>query len=83
MVALYNVTDGGNWTNNTNWLTNEPLSAWYGVTTDASGSAIRLYLANNGLSGSLPGSEGPHQLDTFVPGQEPVDWARKSPELSH
>ena len=41
LVALYDATGGTNWTNNTNWLSNEPLSEWYGVETDetaASGS---------------------------------------------
>ena len=31
LVALYNATDGPNWTNNTNWLTG-PVSTWFGVT---------------------------------------------------
>ena len=34
LVALYNATDGANWTNNTNWLSNEALSEWFGVSTD-------------------------------------------------
>ena len=37
LVALYNATDGDNWTNNTNWLSDEPLGDWFGVTTDADG----------------------------------------------
>ena len=31
LVALYDSTDGDNWTTNTNWLTG-PVSSWYGVT---------------------------------------------------
>ena len=31
LVALYNATDGPNWTNNTNWLSEEPIWEWYGV----------------------------------------------------
>ena len=31
LVALYNALDGPNWGQNTNWLTSEPLSTWYGV----------------------------------------------------
>ena len=62
LVALYNATDGPNWTNNTNWLSDEPLDEWFGVTTDASGRVIRLELYNivnnlpvgNGLSGGIP-----------------------------
>ena len=34
LVALYNATDGPNWTDNTNWLSNEPLSEWHGVSQD-------------------------------------------------
>ena len=31
LVALYNSTDGSNWTNNTNWLTGN-VDTWFGVT---------------------------------------------------
>ncbi len=58
LVALYNATDGANWTNNGNWLTDEPVAAWYGVTTDGSGRVTRLSLRENGLSGSIPDLSG-------------------------
>ena len=32
LVALYNATDGDNWTDKTNWLTDNDLSTWFGVT---------------------------------------------------
>ena len=35
LVALYLATDGDNWANNDNWLSDAPISTWYGVTTDA------------------------------------------------
>ena len=54
LVALYNATDGPSWTNYDNWLTNEPVSTWHGVTTDASGQVTGLVLYNNGLRGQLP-----------------------------
>ena len=54
LVALYNATDGENWTNNTKWLTDAPLHQWRGVSTDASGRVTDLYLARNGLSGEIP-----------------------------
>ena len=54
LVALYNATDGANWTNNTNWLSDEPLGAWHGVTTDANGRVTELVLTWNQLSGSIP-----------------------------
>ena len=34
LEALYHATGGPDWTNRTNWLSNMPLSEWYGVTTD-------------------------------------------------
>jgi hypothetical protein len=32
LVALFNATDGDNWTDNTNWLTGN-VNTWYGITT--------------------------------------------------
>ena len=45
---------GTNWTNNTNWLSNEPLSEWYGVETDEDGRVRELNLNGNKLSGEIP-----------------------------
>ena len=53
LEALYQATGGPNWTNNTNWLTDAPLSEWFGVTTE-SGRVTELNLAGNGLRGLLP-----------------------------
>ena len=65
LVALYTATDGPNWVNNDNWLTNAPLGDWYGVNTDSSGRVVRLDLNGqwdsdaqeiipHGLSGPIP-----------------------------
>ena len=65
LVALYEATDGPNWVNNENWLTDAPLGDWYGVDTDASGRVVRLDLDGrwdsqaeeripHGLSGPIP-----------------------------
>ena len=54
LLALYNATDGPNWDNNTNWLSDRPLGEWYGVTIDANGRVTELALTNNGLAGELP-----------------------------
>ena len=54
LVALYNATDGPNWTTSTNWLTDRPLSEWHGVDTDDNGRVTGLDLAFNGLSGEIP-----------------------------
>ncbi len=54
LVALYNATGGPNWTNNTNWLSDEPLGDWHGVTTDGDGRVEHLRLVDNALSGPVP-----------------------------
>jgi len=58
LVALYEATNGDNWTNNTNWLSDRPLGEWYGVSTDDDGRVTSLELGGNGLSGSVPSSLG-------------------------
>ena len=58
LVALYRATDGANWINNENWLTDAPLGEWYGVETDSSGRVVRLVLALNKLSGPIPAELG-------------------------
>ena len=54
LVRLYEATDGPNWENNTNWLSEAPLNQWYGVTTNSGGRVRRLDLAFNGLHGVVP-----------------------------
>ena len=64
LVAFYNATDGPNWVNNENWLTDAPLGDWYGVETDDEGRVVVLSLAGNlenwpdvtphGLEGPIP-----------------------------
>ena len=58
LVALYSATDGPNWANSTNWLSNVPVGEWFGVTTDASGRVIALELNENGLRVSIPAELG-------------------------
>ncbi len=58
LVTLYNATAGANWTNNTNWLSNEALSEWHGVDTDATGRVTELHLDGNKLSGAIPAELG-------------------------
>ena len=54
LVAFYRATEGTNWANNENWLTDAPLDEWYGAGTDGSGRVVRLVLMDNELSGSIP-----------------------------
>ena len=58
LVDLYNATDGDNWRNNTNWLSDEPIGTWYGVTTNTDGRVTGLGLQRNTLKGSLPSTLG-------------------------
>jgi Leucine-rich repeat (LRR) protein/pimeloyl-ACP methyl ester carboxylesterase len=67
LVALYNSTNGDNWTHNTNWLTG-PVHTWYGVATtctewDTNGVCVArivvgLDLYKNQLIGSIPADIG-------------------------
>ena len=62
LVAFYNATDGPNWSDNTNWLTDAPISDWSGVTASniVNGGAVgecvvrRLYISFDRLSGEIP-----------------------------
>ena len=58
LETLYDATDGSNWTTNTNWKTDEPLSAWHGVTTDTDGRVTQLFLNGNQLTGTIPAALG-------------------------
>ena len=58
LVALYNATDGANWLNNGNWLSNAPMGEWHGVTTDSDGRVTQLILDNNHLTGEIPAELG-------------------------
>ncbi len=52
LVALYNSTNGPNWTNTWNLL--QPMTSWYGVTLNNEGCVITLNLEQNDLTGKLP-----------------------------
>lgn len=54
LVKLYEATDGENWVDQQNWLTDAPLGDWFGVSTDGEGRVTEIDLYNNGLTGRLP-----------------------------
>ena len=63
LEALYRATDGPNWVNDDNWLTDAPLGEWHGVLTDSVGRVTDMFLAGqqtlgrwsgNGLTGPIP-----------------------------
>ena len=53
LVALHNATDGANWSNSENWLSDKPVGEWYGVRTNG-GRVTELELRDNRLIGELP-----------------------------
>ena len=63
LVALYEATDGPNWKNNANWLSDKPLDTWHGVRTDGDRRVIWLHLHSNQLAGPIPPELG--NLDTL------------------
>ena len=54
LVALYNATNGENWRNNDNWMSDAPLGEWRGVTTNDDGRVTDLRRGGNELSGEIP-----------------------------
>ena len=52
LEALYDETDGDNWTKNRRWKTNN--DPWFGVTANTAGEVSHVELTNNNLSGSMP-----------------------------
>lgn len=70
LVTLYEATDGDNWLENRNWLSNRPIGDWYGVSVDDSGRVIGLYLSENEMSGAIPPELG------YLTKLEELDLAR-------
>lgn len=51
---LFRTTGGDSWHDNTNWMTDAPLSNWYGIDTDSQGRVTGMDLRNNNLVGRIP-----------------------------
>ena len=65
LIALFAATDGANWTDRGNWLSQAPLETWHGVTTDENGRVTELRLSGNGLRGSMPNLGALAYLETL------------------
>ena len=53
LIAFYEATGGDNWTDNTNWCSDKPLSEWYGVYM-WDGRVKNIILTDNNLTGQIP-----------------------------
>lgn len=58
LVALYNMTAGATWRENTNWLSSAPVGQWHGVKTDSDGRVVEVSLWLNNLEGQIPSGLG-------------------------
>ena len=47
-------TDGPNWVNDDNWLSDAPLGDWHGIDVDGTGRVVGVSLGGNNLTGELP-----------------------------
>ena len=64
LETIYHGLGGENWTDDTGWLTDAPLSEWHGVTVNSEGLVTHLDLTSNGVSGTVP--EEISQLTSLV-----------------
>ena len=58
LISLYHTTDGPNWIESGDWLSDRPIGEWYGVATDDDGRVIELHLDDNQLKGKIPAELG-------------------------
>ena len=58
LVQVHSATDGANWKDNTNWLSEHLTREWYGVTNDTNGRVHGLFLRSNQLTGKIPSELG-------------------------
>lgn len=54
LKALYWATGGEEWTFNDNWLSDKPITDWYGVNRNYDDGKLTIYLGGNHLKGNLP-----------------------------
>jgi len=58
LVDFYNATGGPVWTTNYNWLTNNPVSTWYGVSVSGNRVVQIFFPWGNNVVGAIPSSFG-------------------------
>ena len=52
--SIFQLTGGEDWSDTTNWLSDQPLAEWHGVETNEAGKVASLSLGNNNLAGEMP-----------------------------
>ncbi len=57
LVQIYNSTSGDNWNKKTNWLSNAPVSSWFGVNIEGT-NVSELKLSANNLIDEIPAQIG-------------------------
>ena len=58
LVELHRATNGSEWTDRTNWVSDRPVGQWRGVTANSNGRVTGIALPSNNLSGQLPSELG-------------------------
>lgn len=58
LAELHRSTNGMNWSESANWLSDQPMRDWHGVTTDTDGRVTGIYLWDNRLIGEIPSELG-------------------------
>jgi len=58
LVALYDATNGNEWKENTNWLSDAPVCDWYGLFCRNDDDVIEINMYYNTLRGSIPSELG-------------------------
>ena len=58
LIAIYNATDGPNWTRQDNWLSEAPINTWQGITTNDMDRVTKVHLGGVGMAGSIPAEFG-------------------------
>lgn len=68
LVALYNSTNGDNWTENGGWLSTDTPCSWHGVwcNDESPRNVIAINLRDNQLSGSIPDFNLPQLTELYL-----------------
>lgn len=65
LLKLFELNNGDNWNNKSNWLVSGmPIGSWFGITTNSSGCVTDIQLNNNNMTGNVTIKNLPH-LRTF------------------